>query len=814
MSAYPSLLSPLMNNQGLIATSALNTEAQAALNLASINAEQIQTLQETSLQRLEGNYRGTIGAGILLRDETETTTFLVDGNSGDLGAKGTVSGFGFSNTSDTFQVDDSGNCTVNELTYTTLNPPIVPGATPSLSQVLAVSGNGGNQPITNVENLYVNNVINAAVRIETNQLSILNDGGTGYHVMESNASGVDLNTKFTSDGLILHKVAAGSDITIQNDANNLITLGTAAGYADLQVGILNYLELNPPIVPSATPTLSEVLEAGNDGGTYAIVGISNIIVNDSLLILKNADQPELGNYSLSSDATTGFIVNGSASLTANTLIGSSPDGIAFQNADASFRANFDGSIGTTSVSFPNSTSIIAGGNGEISFDGANVVDITELTVGTLNYTTLNPAVSAPTLGEVLTAGNTASADINMNASYKIYNALELRGTTIQGTTQVITPLLTNVGMNPTVKLGVDLDANNFGITGANSISSNSVSTGVLEVDRQRVKPVVKPTYTYFVAKGGSDSGTGTLSDPYLTIGRAIQVCEAVYDGNPRVINVLAGSYTENITLSTPRISIIGEGVGSLPDVGTSISGSITINLTSGNSDMNNNNIYIKGFLINGIVEDSTASVVHRVIIDNCFLYANDRVLYLHPGGDYRAFISNSRISNDDTVATNPLIECGGSGMVSFNTNQMTAKGASQNVFKLTGTCRIDAFALNILTSASTGANVAIAIFVHNSTATISIGQCAFIYSSSGAKRNVDTASGIYMNSASGGSLVLVQNFFSLTGLPSGQNAVQNSSTAGVVIFGSNTSSSSTAGTSAFAISGTLNVNKFSMTSCQ
>jgi hypothetical protein len=69
-----------------------------------------------------------------------------------------------------------------------------------------------------------------------------------------------------------------------------------------------------------------------------------------------------------------------------------------------------------------------------------------------------------------------------------------------------------------------------------------------------------------------------------------------------------------------------------------------------------------------------------------------------------------------------------------------------------------------------------------------------------------------MNAASaGGSIVLVNNVFGLTGLPSGQNAVQNNSSAGVVIFGSNVSTSSNAGTSAFAISGTLNVNKFAMT---
>ena len=713
MSAFPSLISPLMNAQGLITTSALNTEAQTALALSATNAADIVVLQDTALQASSGLYTGLASTNCEIfgkitahapdkGDAFVSTGFRIT-DTGKLYANSltTAQGAGVfgealvglldaqtinAGNSNQFRVDISGNCTVNELTYTTLNPPIAPGATPSLSQVLAISGDGGNQPITNVENLYVNNVINTAVRIETNQVSILNDGGTGYHIMDSNASGVDLNTKFTSDGLILHKVSTGSDITIQNDANNLVTLGTAAGYADLQVGILNYLELNPPIAPSATPTLDEVLEAGNDGGARSILNISNIVATDSLQILKDADQPELGNYYFSS-AATGFSVGAGASLTANTLIGGSPDGIAFQNANASFKANFDGSVD---------------------------------------------------------CGNITCELIN------------------------------------------------------------------------GVAPEFKPTYNYYVSKNGNDTnGLGSILSPYATIQKAISVCEAVYDGTPRVINVLAGTYTENLTLTKSRISIVGEGQSSRPDVGTSISGTITITITSGNSDLNNNNIYFSGLLL-GQIEDNTASTSypHRVFFTNCQLYANNRVLYMHPAGDFRAFVSNCVISNDDTAATDPIVECYSSstGMVSFTSNQITSKGTSQNVFKLSGSCRIDTYAQNLLTSDSTGTNVAIAIFVHSSTATISIGQCAFIYSSANPKRNIDTASGIYMASGSG-SLVIVQNFFSLSGLPSGQNAVLNSGSS-VVLYGNNISSSSAAGTSAFAISGTQNVNKFSFTSLQ
>ncbi len=61
-----------------------------------------------------------------------------------------------------------------------------------------------------------------------------------------------------------------------------------------------------------------------------------------------------------------------------------------------------------------------------------------------------------------------------------------------------------------------------------------------------------------------------------------------------------------------------------------------------------------------------------------------------------------------------------------------------------------------------------------------------------------------------GSLVIVNNFFSLSGVSQLEKAVLNSGSS-VIIFGNNVSSSSTAGLSAYTIAGTLNVNKFAMT---
>jgi hypothetical protein len=366
-----------------------------------------------------------------------------------------------------------------------------------------------------------------------------------------------------------------------------------------------------------------------------------------------------------------------------------------------------------------------------------------------------------------------------------------------------------------VSNGLNVDSNLVipSLTIGDSIGSYAeiASTGALSCGTvNNVEVRFKPTYDYYVAKAGSDTSEyGTILSPYLTIQRAITECEAQIDGMSRVIHVSAGSFTETLSISKSRISIKGEGVGSHPDTGSAIYGNINILLMSGNSDLNNNNITISGFLIAGTIDDSTTDDrPHRLIVDSCHIYGNDRCIYTHPIYDYRVFVSNCVISNDSLTSIYPLVQCSGVGMVSFTQNQMTAKGASQMVFKLSSNCKIDLFAQNVLTSASIGTNVAVAIFNHNSSQTITLGQNAFVYSSADAKRNLETAAGVFLNST--GSLVLLSNTFSLSGLASSQMAVYATSLSfptTIIIYGNNISTSTPLGLTATSISGSQGTTK-------
>jgi hypothetical protein len=63
----------------------------------------------------------------------------------------------------------------------------------------------------------------------------------------------------------------------------------------------------------------------------------------------------------------------------------------------------------------------------------DITNATSITTGTLNYTTLNPPVSTPSLSSVMSVGNTASANLDMNTN-NITNATSITTGTLNYTT--------------------------------------------------------------------------------------------------------------------------------------------------------------------------------------------------------------------------------------------------------------------------------------------------------------------------------------------------------------------------------------------
>ena len=674
MSAYPSLLSPLMDATGLIATAALNTVAQTALASGVSANEKVDILQVTALQEDAGTYTGLASTNMVIDGSIECTT----------------------------------------LKYTSLDPPIAPGSVPTIEQVLTAGNDCNLKSITNATTIQCNQGFFTNVGTNSASVNILNEGHVAYHNIVANASGLDLNTKWTSDGLILHKVSTGSDITIQNDATNLITLGTATGFADLQVGTLKYTALDPAIPPSSW------------------VGTATSDLN-------------MSDYGITNVPSIGFL-NGTG------------EGVITMPLDES-KLDFDGlsiiSIGAIGCNNITTGDIVSTTSVEttmlnIVVDSVQVASLSDSGLGVAGGVTSDAGVTGLTLNSSLTTGGGAIA--NYDNSFSVH-------------------------------------------------SNGDITCPLINA----VAPQFKPTYDYYVSKGGNDTtGLGSVLSPFLTVQKAITVCETAYDGTPRVIHLASGTYTQDITFTKSRISIIGEGTSMNPDVGSCIAGVVSIALTVGNSDMNNNNIYFSGLLINGFVGDTTLSIVHRVFFTNCYLYASTYCLTMTVACDYRLIINNCTISNGSTAGTYTMVTIQGSGMISITNTKITCLGLRQRVLSLSNSVRVDTFANNIITSDSSS-TLAHPIVELDTSSTISMGNCAFIYSNPAVKSNtLYNSSGINMTSS--GDLYILQCFFSLQGLYAPNHCIVNNGS-GKVYFGNNIAPSTLL---ACTIQGTLNTNKFAM----
>ena len=77
MSAYPSLLSPLMDATGLIATTALNTLAQTALASGVLAEERLDILEPIVLKAVEETYQGLPGVELIIPGGINTSNINI-----------------------------------------------------------------------------------------------------------------------------------------------------------------------------------------------------------------------------------------------------------------------------------------------------------------------------------------------------------------------------------------------------------------------------------------------------------------------------------------------------------------------------------------------------------------------------------------------------------------------------------------------------------------------------------------------------------------------------------------------------------------
>lgn len=316
------------------------------------------------------------------------------------------------------------------------------------------------------------------------------------------------------------------------------------------------------------------------------------------------------------------------------------------------------------------------------------------------------------------------------------------------------------------------------------------SINILETDVSNLETRVsfRDTTEFYVSNNGSDTtGNGSFLNPYATIQKAITQAELIASAaNICVIHIASGHYTENITFTKGYVVLAGAMSSQTINEITEITGTITINIITGGSDLFNRQVGFQGLNITGSLAD-TSTINHTVFIQDCKIYSTDRAVYINSTcPQQRTYLTNVEISAQSS-ATNPAVEIA-NDWVEFERCDITVD-ANVNCIRISGDGYITRMFNSSLESGTTATTTAQAILLITSTSTTAhnIGSCSFVYTSASVKTGSTQASGICFNTTANAVMTLQQSFFSLSGTihPSNHAVADINTGAPTLAFASN-----------------------------
>ena len=325
-------------------------------------------------------------------------------------------------------------------------------------------------------------------------------------------------------------------------------------------------------------------------------------------------------------------------------------------------------------------------------------------------------------------------------------------------------------------------ANNliYDVLGSSYINSTGTSTKTVSLN------TTQPTNVFYVAKGGSDtSGNGTLLLPYLTVQKAITQAELVSSSsNPCTIWVNAGIYAESLSITKGYITISSIAQSAQSTGIVKINNAVTINC-GGTDDLYGRQVNFYGITFGSSVTDNS-SRQHTTIFENCYFSSTSRCLYVTNSlgaTDCRIYVNNS-IMSQTSASTNPAIEQT-YGWLTLNNTYVTVD-ANVNCLLVSGTAFLIKCYLCQFEATHSG-SAPIVSLTSTSSAPHSLGASSFVYTNGTGKVN-GTSCGISVTRPNVTNIVVLQNFFSLTGIshPAG-HAIQSQGASGTIniAFGSN-----------------------------
>jgi hypothetical protein len=249
-----------------------------------------------------------------------------------------------------------------------------------------------------------------------------------------------------------------------------------------------------------------------------------------------------------------------------------------------------------------------------------------------------------------------------------------------------------------------------------------------------------------VSGNGSDAtGTGSIVNPYATIQFAInQAALVAGPGNPAIINVAPGVYTENLTFMTGYITVTSQATNENLGGTVVLNGMITVSL-GGANDLFGKIVSFIGFQLGAVLDNSTAQ--HSLAFQNCFLFAGTggvRVLHVNSTcTDQRVYLQNCTVQGT-AAAANAVIEINNptSCFLEIDKCDVTA-AANIPCILMSGASRLQRAALCSFTNTVASANLAPLIVLNTTGVANAIGNCTFLFSSGTVQANDPNICGVF-----------------------------------------------------------------------
>lgn len=276
-------------------------------------------------------------------------------------------------------------------------------------------------------------------------------------------------------------------------------------------------------------------------------------------------------------------------------------------------------------------------------------------------------------------------------------------------------------------------------------------------------------YEVHVSKSGNDSNsTGKPYQPFLTLSAAISYVESTFtNGEPIVIRIHPGTYSEAVTITRPRTYLIG--AQSTTTVITNIS-SVTFAPTAVDGGVYNSSFSLENLLLSG--HSSTGSVVTMAGTVEYSLHIRNSYIYTSNSGQKCLSVTNTsstkpRLYVNELLSNNTL-----SSAINFDLSNCVAQLKNLTVYSGTAT------SLKLASTAS--ALCGFLLLETSGSLAIDLGATTLTVATSSITASGANASGVSI--AAGGTYTTIQNFYNVS---SGNGYAINGLAGGIVTHVSN-----------------------------